>query len=145
MVLIGAPSYFPAQARAIMWMFSPTTRTPDEWTAMRARHAHGDDQIRALWRTAAGFADSHDDMAFTPPHLATIRARTLIVTGDRDPLYPLEIFVEQYRAIPAPRCTCCRTAATTPCSGRRAASSFARRWRSCRAEPRGHHASGAER
>jgi pimeloyl-ACP methyl ester carboxylesterase len=24
----------------------------------------------------------------------------LIVTGDRDPLYPLEIFVEQYRAIP---------------------------------------------
>jgi pimeloyl-ACP methyl ester carboxylesterase len=39
-------------------------------------------------------------MTFTPPHLATIRARTLIVTGDRDPLYPLEIFVDQYRAIP---------------------------------------------
>jgi pimeloyl-ACP methyl ester carboxylesterase len=67
---------------------------------MRARHSGGDDQIRALWRTAVGFADSHDDMTFTPPHLATIRTRTLIVTGDRDPLYPLEIFVEQYRAIP---------------------------------------------
>jgi len=100
MVLIGAPSYFPAQARAIMRMFGPDAHTPDEWTAMRARHAHGDDQIRALWRTAVGFADSHDDMTFTPPHLATIRARTMIVTGDRDPLYPLEIFVEQYRAIP---------------------------------------------
>jgi len=100
MVLIGAPSYFPAQARAIMRMFGPDAHTPDAWTAMRARHAHGDDQIRALWRTAAGFADSHDDMTFTPPHLATIRARTMIVTGDRDPLYPLEIFVEQYRAIP---------------------------------------------
>ena len=100
MVLIGAPSYFPAQARAIMKTFTPETRTADEWTAMRGRHAHGDDQIRALWRTAAGFAEGHDDMSFTPPHLATIRARTLIVTGDRDPLYPLEIFVEQYRAIP---------------------------------------------
>ena len=101
MVLIGAPSYFPAQARAIMRMFTPETRSDDEWAAMRARHAGGDDQIRALWRIAVGFADSYEDMTFTPPHLATIKARTLIVTGDRDPLYPLEIFVEQYRAIPS--------------------------------------------
>ena len=100
MVLIGAPSYFPAQARAIMRSFTAETRTAADWAMMRARHAHGDDQIRALWRTAVGFADSYDDMTFTPPHLATIRARTLIVTGDRDPLYPLEIFVEQHRAIP---------------------------------------------
>jgi pimeloyl-ACP methyl ester carboxylesterase len=100
MVLIGAPSYFPAPARAIMKTFAPEARSDQEWTAMRARHAHGDEQIRALWRTAVGFADSYEDMSFTPPHLASIRARTLIVTGDRDPLYPLEIFVEQYRAIP---------------------------------------------
>jgi pimeloyl-ACP methyl ester carboxylesterase len=99
MVLIGAPSYFPAQARAIMRAFTPETRGDADWAMMRERHVHGDEQIRALWRTAVGFADSHDDMTFTPPHLATIRARTLIVTGDRDPLYPLEIFVEQYRAI----------------------------------------------
>jgi len=101
MVLIGAPSYFPAQARAIMRTFTIESRSDAEWTAMRARHAHGDDQIRALWRIAVRFADSYDDdMAFTPPHLATIRARTLIVIGDRDELYPVEIFVEQYRAIP---------------------------------------------
>jgi pimeloyl-ACP methyl ester carboxylesterase len=100
MVLIGTTSYYPTQARAIMRTFAPEARSAPEWEAMRARHAHGDDQIRALWRTAVGFADSYDDMTFTPPHLATIRARTLIVTGDRDPLYPLEIFVEQYRAIP---------------------------------------------
>ncbi len=67
---------------------------------MRARHAHGDDQIRALWRHAAGFADSYDDMNLTPPHLATITARTLIVYGDRDPLYPIEMALEMYRAIP---------------------------------------------
>jgi pimeloyl-ACP methyl ester carboxylesterase len=100
MVLIGATSYFPAQARAIMAMFTAETRSEDDWRVMRQRHHHGDDQIRALWRMGNAFKDSTTDMVFTPPLLATIQARTLIVTGDRDPLYPVEIFVEQYRAIP---------------------------------------------
>ena len=100
MVLIGAPSYFPKQARDVMAFVGGAAHTEAEWKEMRGRHKHGDDQIRDLWRIAGGFADSYDDMTFTPPHLATIRARTLIVTGDRDPLYPVEIFVEQYRAIP---------------------------------------------
>ena len=100
MVIAGSPSYFPEQARAIMRRFTPESRTGDEWREMRDRHAHGDDQIRALWAHARGFADRHDDMCFTPPALAEIQARTLIVTGDRDPLYPLEIFVDMYRAIP---------------------------------------------
>ena len=67
---------------------------------MRERHRQGDEQIRALWRAAHDFSVQTDDQAFTPPQLATIRARALIVTGDRDPLYPLELFVDQYRSIP---------------------------------------------
>ncbi len=47
-----------------------------------------------------GFSTSYDDMAFTPPLLATIRARTLIVHGDRDPLYPVDLALELYRNIP---------------------------------------------
>jgi pimeloyl-ACP methyl ester carboxylesterase len=39
-------------------------------------------------------------MNFTPPYLSTIQARTLIVQGDRDPLYPVEISVEMAKAIP---------------------------------------------
>jgi pimeloyl-ACP methyl ester carboxylesterase len=39
-------------------------------------------------------------MNFTPAGLAKIRARTLIVQGDRDFLYPVELSVEMYRAIP---------------------------------------------
>jgi len=99
MVTTGAPSYFPAQARAIMATFTVESRTEDDWREMRARHRQGDEQIRALWRAAHDFSVQTDDQAFTPPQLATIRARTLIVTGDRDQLYPVEIFVEQYRAI----------------------------------------------
>lgn len=38
--------------------------------------------------------DSYDDMNFTPASLARITASTLIVYGDRDPLYPVEMAVE---------------------------------------------------
>ena len=100
MVLVSSTMYYPAQARAIMRHAGPENQPPAEWAAMRARHAYGDDQIRALWRHAAGFADSYDDMNLTPPHLATITARTMIVYGDRDPLYPIEMAIEMYRAIP---------------------------------------------
>lgn len=100
MVVVSATPYYPAQARAIMGAMSDDGRSAEEWTMMRARHAHGDDQIRALWRQANAFKDDYDDLTFTPPHLATIAARTLIVYGDRDPLYPVDLALEMYRAIP---------------------------------------------
>ncbi|HKS68186.1 MAG TPA: alpha/beta hydrolase [Candidatus Acidoferrales bacterium] len=50
--------------------------------------------------STAAFADSYDDFAFTPPHLATIRARTLVIQVDRDPLYPVEVSVQMANSIP---------------------------------------------
>jgi pimeloyl-ACP methyl ester carboxylesterase len=100
MVLVSATPYFPEQARAIMRSVSDEGRSEEEWRDMRSRHALGDAQIRALWRQPRRFADSYDDMNFTPPYLSTITARTMIVNGDRDPLYPAEIALEMYRAIP---------------------------------------------
>lgn len=100
MAIVSSPPYFPASARAIMAASDPDGQSPAEWTAMRARHEGGDEQIRALYAHARAFATSHDDMAFTPPLLATITARTLIVYGDRDPFYPVELALELYRAIP---------------------------------------------
>jgi pimeloyl-ACP methyl ester carboxylesterase len=100
MVTIGSPSTFPPPARAIMAGLTVESRTEDDWREMRARHVRSDDQIRALWRTAHGFSTDTEDLAFTPAELRAIAARTLIVAGDRDPLYPLEVFVEQFRAIP---------------------------------------------
>jgi pimeloyl-ACP methyl ester carboxylesterase len=46
------------------------------------------------------FAGSYDDMNFTPAYLSTITARTLIVHGDRDPLYPVALAAEMDAAIP---------------------------------------------
>jgi pimeloyl-ACP methyl ester carboxylesterase len=64
------------------------------------QHKLGDEQIVALWQWGRSLKNSYDDMNFTPEKLSAIRARTLIVYGDRDPLYPVEMAVEMYRAIP---------------------------------------------
>jgi len=99
MVLVSATSYFPEQARAIMRTFADNVTEPQReyW---RSRHRGGDAQIESILASTAAFADSYDDMNITPPYLATIQARTLIVQGDRDPLYPVEISVEMAKAIP---------------------------------------------
>jgi pimeloyl-ACP methyl ester carboxylesterase len=92
---------FPAQAREIMRQV-PTAenQSPQVWETMRRRHKLGDQQIVALWDWGRELQHSHDDMNFTAAGLAGISARTLIVYGDRDPLYPVEMAVEMYRAIP---------------------------------------------
>jgi pimeloyl-ACP methyl ester carboxylesterase len=100
MVLVSATPRFPDQARAAMAQLSVDTLSDADWTMHRQRHVHGDDQIRLLFAQMRGLKDDDTDMAFTPPQLATITARTLIVHGDRDPLYPVELALEMYRAIP---------------------------------------------
>ena len=98
MVLVSATSYFPAQARTIMCQYAENPPTAD-LEVMQHRHPGGDAQIAAILASTKSFADSYDDMNFTPPYLATIMGCTLIIQGDRDPLYPVEISVEMARAI----------------------------------------------
>jgi pimeloyl-ACP methyl ester carboxylesterase len=100
MVLVSAASYFPAPARAFMRQFTTAALSADEWRLMRQRHPGGDAQIEAIFAQGRAFGDSYEDMSFTPPLLATIAARTLLVSGDRDPLYPAHIALEMYEAIP---------------------------------------------
>ena len=100
MVVISAPPYFPPEARVTMRQFSETAIGEAEMARMRQRHKYGDAQLRQLFSMARGFADSYDDVNFTPPYLSTIAAETLIVFGDRDPLYPVSLAIELRRAIP---------------------------------------------
>jgi len=98
MVLVSATPYFPDQSRPLMRAYPDSLRESD-WELLRRRHPGGDEQIKALLASTAAFADSYDDLNFTPELLATIQARTLIVQGDRDPLYPLDLSIEMSRAI----------------------------------------------
>jgi pimeloyl-ACP methyl ester carboxylesterase len=66
---------------------------------MRRSHKRGEPQIRQLLAQSRAFADVYDDVNFTPPYLSTITADTLIVFGDRDPLYPVSLAVDLHAAI----------------------------------------------
>ena len=103
MVIVSATPRFPDALREAAAQFTPEAfdRLADkERDALRQRHVHGDDQIRALYAMTRSFATSHDDMAFTRSQLKWITARTLIVHGDRDPYYPVEMAIELFRGIP---------------------------------------------
>jgi pimeloyl-ACP methyl ester carboxylesterase len=101
MVAVSATMYFPEQARTIMRQIPAAgEQTPEAWEIMRKSHKLGDEQITALWDWTREMKDSYEDMNFTSPSLSRIKASTLIVYGDRDPLYPVEMGVEMYRAIP---------------------------------------------
>jgi pimeloyl-ACP methyl ester carboxylesterase len=103
MVVVSATPYFPSELRAAAAQFTPEAfeRLSDaERDALRKRHVYGDEQVRQLYDMTRSFATSYDDMAFTPPQLSTITARTLIVHGDRDPFYPVELAIELFRGIP---------------------------------------------
>src|SRR3954447_10604241 len=102
MVLVSATPHFVASLRSAAARYTaeafeqlPAT----ERDTLRARHVHGDAQVLKLYEMTRSFATRYDDMAFTPSRLAPIRARTLIVHGDRHPLYPIELAIELFRGI----------------------------------------------
>jgi pimeloyl-ACP methyl ester carboxylesterase len=104
MVLVSATPRFPPPLRAAAAQFTDAALDALPETAraaLHARHHHGDDQLGWLYAMTRSFATSEGDMAFTADTLSTISARTLIVHGDRDPLYPADLAVELFHGIPS--------------------------------------------
>jgi len=100
MVLIGSGTYYPEACREVLGRYSADTYPQAAWEQLRKVHHHGDEQIRMLFRQLAGFAESYNDVAFTPPWLSTISARTLLVQGDRDYCFPVSMIADLYASIP---------------------------------------------
>jgi len=94
MIVISAPPYFPDQARAIQRQFTFESLSDAEKTAMRERSKGGKKQIDWLVEQTRAMAETTNDVQFTPSLLQKITARTLIVFGDSDPLYPVQLAVE---------------------------------------------------
>jgi pimeloyl-ACP methyl ester carboxylesterase len=86
----------PSRIEAMMHV-SGTPRFPEQARAIMRMMTH---EQSPLWRHAHEFAEDRTDMNFTAESLALITAKTMIVHGDRDPLYPVELALELYRAIP---------------------------------------------
>lgn len=100
LVLVGSTSHFGDQARAIMRVVASDGLPPPVREQFVRCSVRGEAQADALARQFGGFKDSHSDVNFKPEDLARIRASTLIVHGDRDDFFPVEIPVSTYSAIP---------------------------------------------
>lgn len=101
MTLVSAAPYFPLQTRDIMKQFANQGKTEEQWAALRSIHFHGDEQIQMLLKQVSAFAnDDMKDMNFTSEMLSKIKTKTLIVQGDKDPIYPIELSIEMYKSIP---------------------------------------------
>ena len=85
-----------------------------ERALMRQRHQR-EGQLDTLFAQVHAFADG-DDPSFTPAQLAMITADTLIVFGDRDPLYPVSWRSTCDRRFHGRGYGSCQTAGTVPCS-----------------------------
>lgn len=101
MVLVGVAPYFPEQARAITRRAAEQGPRPGDLDYYRRCAGDAPAHVQALARQFAGLSRSYDDVNFTPPLLGTIRARTLLVHGDRDEFFPARLSVEMHEAIPA--------------------------------------------
>lgn len=100
MVLISATTHFPDQARNIMRRASFDTM-PQEVKEMYMECAkRGDEQIRQLITQFNALHNNVDDMNFTSGDLSKIKARTLVVHGDQDHFFPIDIAENLSQSIP---------------------------------------------
>jgi len=100
LVLLGGTPYSPETNRSLQRALTFDSFPPEALITLRRWHPGGDEQIQRLVLDFNRMSENYDDMNFTAPFLGTISAETLIVHGDRDEYFPVEIALEMYRAIP---------------------------------------------
>ena len=67
---------------------------------LKEQHPRGETQIRNLLTQFKNMGDSYDDMNFTNPYLSSIRSSTLLIHGDRDAFFAVDIPINSYKSIP---------------------------------------------
>jgi len=94
MILEGTTPYDTKESREFRAQFTM------ENVPFRHTHIYGEAQVRKLYEQLVGFKVSPDNRNFTKPYLSTIQAKTLIIHGDRDYLFPVDVALYMYEAIP---------------------------------------------
>lgn len=96
LILDSSTSYFTDQDRAIKRGYTYEMAP----SRIKENHPRGEQQLRQLFEQFKSLAENYDDVNFTPPLLSTIKSPTLIIHGDRDAFFPIDIPVIAYKAIP---------------------------------------------
>jgi len=98
MVLIGASSYYPEECRERMKSYKVSDWEKYKW--MNKHVSRGEEQIKKLIYQFNELSYTYEDMNFTPAYLSKIKCPVLIIHGDRDEYFPIDIPVEMYKSIP---------------------------------------------
>lgn len=98
MVLVDAPPYIGPEARKIVRKDTWEKLDPKVQEWYLKLHPGGQKQVVNIYRQYNGFAEASEYIA--PEVLKTLSVNTLIIWGDRDPAFPLEIPMEMYRSLP---------------------------------------------
>ena len=99
-VIIGGQTYYSTTTRN----FITAVADPDKNGPNESRiKAHGKQKATLLARQFWNFRKLYGDPLFTPDLLATIKAKTLIIHGDNDPIAPVSNAWEMYQHIPQAR------------------------------------------
>ena len=99
LVLVGATTRFVDQTRAAIGNVGGTIPAP-VLAEFRTCASRGPAQVDSLLAQFQVLGRSTGDPDFTPADLARITAPTLVVHGDRDEFFPVEIALGMYRGIP---------------------------------------------
>lgn len=100
LVVVGVGTDLPKECRTILARTTTDSLSEASWQILRARHTHGDAQIRALYAWVASLAEDDGDMRIEPARLAAISAPMLIIHGDRDYCFPASMAWEIHQAVP---------------------------------------------
>ena len=100
MVLVAGAHRLTVEARDAIRTLHFETIPPEQQQDIRASHSRGDQQIQWIYAQLRGLADNYEDFDLSPEHLADIPIRTLLVLGDRDEIYPMDVVLELYEALP---------------------------------------------
>ncbi len=100
MVLISGGHRLLSSARKYVREVTYESLSESARTALLRAQPGGEAQVRSLLNAMHGVTDDYEDLSFTSERLSQIRARTLLVWGDRDPFYPIDVAIELHQAIP---------------------------------------------
>lgn len=99
LVVVSATTRFTDQARRAMRRASFETMPSVARAIYEECASRGRGQISSLLSQFGALADDHEDVNFGTAELSRIRARTLVIHGDRDELFPVEIALDLFRSI----------------------------------------------
>ena len=99
MVVISAPHVH--EGEAILEFPSFENQPPQVRELWLKIHPGGETQVRRLIASFHALSESVEEIDVRPDELARIRARTLVVLGDRDPWFPVALATKMVQGIPA--------------------------------------------